>query len=181
MRPRLTDCQRRTLAMQAVNGRNTMSLRLRSLNPFDRPRVPAADFAPFAMLQREIARLFDDFSRDLPAFKSTGLTPKMDVTETGQEIEITAELPGLEEKDVEINVADNVLTIRGEKKAETEQKDKNYHVLERSYGAFSRSVQLPDGVDAEAIKAVISSGVLKVTIPKPAPAIAKKIDIKPAT
>jgi len=158
-----------------------MSLSPRSFNPFDRPRVSSTDFAPFSMLQREIARLFDDFSRDLPAFKSTDLTPKMDVTETGQEVEVTAELPGLEEKDVEINVTDNVLTIRGEKKAETEQKDKNYHVVERSYGAFSRSLQLPDGINPEAIKAVISKGVLKVTIPKPVPAIAKKIDIKPAT
>jgi HSP20 family protein len=104
----------------------------------------------------------------------------MDVTETDKQIEITAELPGLEEKDVQVNLADNVLTIRGEKKAEKEEKDKNYRLVERSYGSFVRSLQLPDGVDANAIKASIDKGVLKVTVPKPAPAQAKKIDVKAA-
>ncbi len=80
----------------------------------------------------------------------------MDVSETDKEIEITAELPGLEEKDVQINLADNVLTIRGEKSAEKEQKDKNYRLVERSYGSFLRTLELPDGVNAEAIKANIA-------------------------
>jgi HSP20 family protein len=104
----------------------------------------------------------------------------MDVTETAKEIEITAELPGLEEKDVQINVADNVLTIRGEKKAEKEEKEKNYRLVERSYGAFERTLELPEGVNADAIKANIAKGVLKVIIPKPEPAQAKKIEVKPA-
>jgi HSP20 family protein len=104
----------------------------------------------------------------------------MDVTETDKEIEITAELPGLEEKDVEVNVADNVLTIRGEKKAEKEEKSKNYQIVERSYGAFARTVELPDGVDPAAVKASIAKGVLKVTVPKPAPAKATKVEIKTA-
>jgi HSP20 family protein len=104
----------------------------------------------------------------------------MDVTETDKEIEVTAELPGLEEKDVQINLADNLLTIRGEKKAEKEQKDKNYRLVERSYGSFERMLELPEGVSPDAIKANIAKGVLKVTIPKPAPAQAKKIEVKPA-
>ena len=108
------------------------------------------------------------------------MTPTIDVTETDREIEITAELPGLEEKDVEVNVAENLLTIRGEKKAEKEDKSKNYHVVERAYGAFARSIALPDGVDPDAIKATIAKGVLKVTVPKPAPAQAKKVEIKAA-
>jgi len=102
------------------------------------------------------------------------------VTETDKEIEITAELPGLEEKDVQINVADNVLTIRGEKKAEKEEKDKNYRLIERSYGSFERSLELPAGVNADAIKASIAKGVLKVTVPKPAPAQSKKVEVKSA-
>jgi HSP20 family protein len=106
--------------------------------------------------------------------------PTMDVAETDKEIEITAELPGLEEKDVQINVSDNILTIRGEKKAETEQEDKNYRLIERSYGAFERSLELPEGVDADAIDATIDKGVLKVVVPKPAPAQAKKIEVKSA-
>jgi HSP20 family protein len=104
----------------------------------------------------------------------------MDVAETDKEIEITAELPGLEEKDVQINIADNVLTVRGEKKAEKEQKDKNYRLVERSYGSFERSLELPEGVNADAIQASIDKGVLKVTVPKPAPAQSKKIEVKAA-
>jgi HSP20 family protein len=106
--------------------------------------------------------------------------PSMDVSETDKEIEITTELPGLEEKDIQLNVADDVLTVRGEKKNEREESEKDYHLVERSYGSFVRSVQLPTGVNAEGIKAVMSKGVLKVTVPKPAPAQSKKIDIKSA-
>jgi len=108
------------------------------------------------------------------------MLPTMDVAETDKEIEISAELPGLEEKDVQINVADGILTIRGEKKAEKEQKDKNYRLVERNYGSFERSMQLPDGVDVDAIKATIDKGVLKVTVPKPAPKQVKKVEVKAA-
>jgi HSP20 family protein len=104
----------------------------------------------------------------------------MDVTETDKEIEISAELPGLEEKDVQVNFADNVLTIKGEKKAEKEQKDKNYRLYERSYGSFERTLELPAGIDPEAIKASLSNGVLKVTVPKPTPAQVKKVEVKAA-
>lgn len=155
-------------------------MNLKSLIPVGRDRTAAS---PFMSLQREIDRLFDDFSRGFPTFTGNGATavmPNMDVTETDKEIEITAELPGLEEKDVQVNVADNLLTIRGEKKAEKEQKDKNYRLVERSYGSFERTLELPEGVNADAIKANISKGVLKVTVPKPAPAQAKKIDVKSA-
>ena len=135
-------------------------------------------------MQREVEDVFQNFTRDWPTFGSAGLTtdlvPSTDVVENDKEIQITAELPGLEEKDVQINLADNVLTIKGEKKAEKEEKDKNYRLVERSYGSFSRSIQLPAGVDAGTIKASISKGVLTVVIPKPAPAQAKKIEVKSA-
>ena len=85
----------------------------------------------------------------------------MDVSETDKEIEVTAELPGVEERDVQINLSDNLLTIRGEKKAEKEQKDKNYRLVERSYGSFERTFELPEGVSPDAIKANIAKGVLK--------------------
>jgi HSP20 family protein len=104
----------------------------------------------------------------------------MDLAETDKEIELTAELPGLEEKDVQLNVVDNHLTIRGEKKNQREEKEKDYHLVERNYGSFVRTVELPPGVDPESIKAVMSKGVLKVTVPKPAPAQAKKIEVKAA-
>jgi len=143
----------------------------------------------FASLHQEIDRLFDDFTRGWPtlprswpalAGSTADLAPRMDVAETDKEIEITAELPGLEEKDVEVNVAGDVLTIKGEKKAEKEQKDKNYHMVERSYGSFYRSLTLPAGINTDAIKANLTNGVLKVTVPKPAAAQPKKVEVKAA-
>jgi HSP20 family protein len=158
-------------------------MNLRSLMPVGRDRDVARSDNPFMSLQRQIDRLFDDFTRGFPVFSGGGageMLPSVDVTETDKQIEITAELPGLEEKDVQVNFADNVLTIRGEKKAEKEEKDKTYRLVERSYGSFVRSLELPDGVDANTIKASIDKGVLKVTVPKPAPAQVKKIDVKTA-
>jgi HSP20 family protein len=140
----------------------------------------------FGTLHREIDRLFDDLTRGgfgtLPSPAQTNLMPSIDVTETDKEIEITAELPGLERKDIDISIEDDLLTIRGEKKVETkqEEKDKNYHVSERSYGVFYRVIQLPPGVDPSSIQAVMSKGVLKLTIPKPAKAEPKKIEVKEA-
>ena len=158
-------------------------MNLRSLIPVGRDRSVARSDNPFMLLQREIDRLFDNFTQGFPALSTGGaaeLLPNLDVTETDKQIEITAELPGLQEKDVQVNLADNVLTIRGEKKAEKEEKDKTYRLVERSYGSFVRSLELPEGVNADAIKASIDKGVLKVTVPKPAPAQVKKIDVKAA-
>ena len=157
-------------------------MNLKSLLPIGRDRGVARSDNPFISLQREIDRLFDDFTSGFPTLGNgkTEMLPSMDVSETDKEIEITAELPGLEEKDVQINVADNLLTIRGEKKAEKEEADTNYRLIERSYGSFERTLQLPDGVNADAIKATIAKGVLKVTVPKSAPAQVKKIDVKAA-
>lgn len=140
-------------------------------------------FSPLFSLQREIDRLFEDFTGGfgrLPGFKAGELMPNMNVSETDGEIEFTAELPGLEEKDVEVTLSDNVLTIRGEKKAEKEEKDKNYRLVERSYGSFSRSFEIPAGVDHSAIKATIEKGVLTVRLPKPAQATPKKIQVNAA-
>jgi HSP20 family protein len=131
---------------------------------------------PFSFLQQEIDRLFDGFGRNFPAFATTATTlPSMDVSETDKAIEIVAELPGLEKKDVELNLTENLLTIRGEKKNEREEKNKDYHLVERSFGSFSRAVELPQGVSAE-----IANGVLKVTVKKPAPKQSKPIEIKAA-
>jgi HSP20 family protein len=160
-----------------------VDMSLRSLIPVGRDRAIGRREFPdmFTSLQREIERLFDDFTRGWPvAAQKSELVPSMDVTETDKEIEITAELPGLEEKDVQVNVADNVLTITGEKKVEKDEKDRNYRLFERSYGSFYRALELPSGVDGSAIKATLSNGVLKVVVPKPAPAQAKKVEVKAA-
>jgi HSP20 family protein len=157
-------------------------MNLKSLVPIGRhhTKVAAHDGNPFTFLQREIDRLFENFSRDFSISRSSELMPSMDVTETDKEIELSVELPGLDAKDVEINLADDVLTIRGEKRAEKEEKDKNYRLIERSYGSFTRSIELPAGVKAESIKANFANGVLKVMVPKPAPANVQKIDVKAA-
>jgi HSP20 family protein len=136
-------------------------------------------------LHREIDRLFDDFTRGWGSFGMQGngnLVPSLEVSETDKEIEITAELPGLERKDVDISLEDNVLTIRGEKKLETEKDDKkkNYHLTERSYGMFYRMLELPAGINPSSVQATMSSGVLKIRIPKPVQTETKKIEIKEA-
>lgn len=155
-------------------------MNLKSLIPARRGQADLANTGPFSALHREIDRLFEDFTRGFPSLGKFDLVPSMDVTETDKEIEVTAELPGLEEKDVEINYADGTLTIRGEKKAEKEEKNKTRHVIERSYGSFARTLELPAGVDPSKIKASISKGVLKVTVEKPAAKEVKKIDVKAA-
>jgi HSP20 family protein len=94
------------------------------------------------------------------------LMPKIDLEETDTEVTVTADLPGLDEKDIQITLDDSFLTLRGERKEEREKKGKNYHHVERSYGAFHRSIALPEGVDRDTIKATFKKGVLHVTIGK---------------
>lgn len=114
--------------------------------------------------------LFDDFWGDsLPSFGNGGageFLPQVDVSETDKELRITAELPGLEEKDVEVEVTDHLLTIKGEKNVEKEEEDGDFCHSERSYGCFQRAIALPQGIDADKVKAKFKNGVLKVTIPK---------------
>src|SRR3954466_9869492 len=111
---------------------------------------------PFGFLHREIDRLFEDFTRGIDAGgqAQVNLVPSIDVTETEKEIVITAEMPGLERKDVEISVEDDVLTIRGEKKVESEQddKNKNYHLTERSYGVFIQGFNFRPGAHPPKIR-----------------------------
>lgn len=133
---------------------------------------------PFTTLYTDFDRMVHELGRNLPSFRSTDLVPRVDVCETDTAIEVTAELPGLEEKNVEIDFTDDVLTIKGEKKSEKEETEKNRYISERSYGSFLRSIQLPSGIDPARIEASIEHGVLTVKVPKPAPCVTKKIEIK---
>jgi HSP20 family protein len=156
-------------------------MNLRSLVPFRDRAPPARPHASiFSTLQREIDRLFDEFARGSGERGDANLVPSIDVVETDKEIEISAELPGLERKDVEISLEDNTLTIRGEKKLTTDKKDKNAHIAERSFGVFYRVLELPAGVDPSSIQATMSSGVLTIKIPKPPSSQTKRIEIKEA-
>ncbi len=136
-------------------------------------------FNVFGPFQREIERLFDGFAPSLASGRGIAdVTCRMDMAETKKGLELTVELPGLEEKDVEVTVNDGLLTVSGEKKFETENEEKNYHFVERGYGAFSRSIYLPEGVKTDQIKASLNKGVLKVVIPAPARSEPKKIAVQ---
>ena len=108
--------------------------------------------------------------------------PAVDVNEGEKNYTVTAELPGLEEKDIEVTVTDHLLTIKGEKSYQKDEKNKDHHLSERAYGSFQRSFTMPEGVDAQKIAASLTKGVLTVTLPKTAEAQkpAKKIEVKKA-
>lgn len=135
---------------------------------------------PMLGLQQSVNRLFDEF------FDGFGLTPfvgdfvpQVDMVENDREFKVSVELPGLEEKDVNVTLAHNLLTISGEKKEEKEDKGKNYYRMERSYGSFRRSIPLPDEVEADKAEATFKKGVLTVNLPKTAEAQnRKRISIK---
>lgn len=162
--------------------------------PRESRAVPSREWRPFDSLRRNIDRLFDEVDRgfwgsplrlSFADFEPRWLmetAPAVDVAEKDQAYEITAELPGMDQNNIEVKLSDGVLTIKGEKRQETEEKKKNYYVSERRYGSFERSFQVPDTVDAEKIEAAFSKGVLTVTLPKSVEAqkSAKTIAVKAA-
>jgi HSP20 family protein len=134
------------------------------------------DFGLFG-LHREIDRLFSEFAQGTgPNGAPANIMPNIEI----KAIEVSAEMPGLERKDVEISIEDDTLTIRGEKRLEEDRKDKNVQHSERAYGVFLRVLQLPVGIDPSSVQATMSNGVLKITIPKPAKPEPKKIEVKEA-
>ena len=141
---------------------------------------PKAD--PFGALHGVIDRMLTAFGRGMENTESgTGmLAPAINVSESDDALEVSAELPGIEEKDVSVELDEGVLTIKGEKREEKEEKKKDYHLVERAYGSFRRSITLPRDIDAAKISAKFSNGVLHVTVPKPARAKrkTKKIAVK---
>ena len=154
-------------------------MRLRSLVPFrEAGALMQPDFGLFG-LHREIDRLFSEFAQGMGP-NGANIVPNIEISETDKTIEVSAEMPGLERKDVDISIEDDTLTIRGEKKVEESQKDKNVQLSERCYGVFYRVLQLPPGIDPSSIQATMSNGILKVTIPKPAQSEPKKIEVKEA-
>ncbi len=158
--------------------------------PAPTPAVPDV----WRSFRTEMDRLFDRFGMgfSMPSFgrmldvmptlrtEFTMPTPAVDITEDDTGYELTAELPGMEEKNVEVTLSDDVLTIKGEKTAETEKKEKNTYLSERCYGAFQRSFVLPEGVESDKIAADFAKGVLTVTLRKAAPAVKKTIEVKKA-
>ncbi len=160
---------------------------IRDLVPFWKKTIPIRrdDFEePFRIFRHEINRLMEEFFRDFelePFERRLGtFSPSINVVEDDNEIKISAELPGMDEKDIEVSINKDVLMIRGEKKEEHEDKGKNYYRMERSYGSFSRSIPLPVDVDKDKAKAELKKGVLTITLPKTQQAISetKKIPVQ---
>lgn len=144
-----------------------------------------------AGLHKEVDRLFEDFMGDFRPWRSgirlwdqgnEELVPKINVSETDKEVQVTADLPGIDEKDIEVTLSDGILSIKGERKAEKEEKDekKSFHRIERSYGLYRRSIALPCEVEENKIKADFAKGVLTIKMPKSAKAKSKvkKISVK---
>ncbi len=159
--------------------------------------APTANNDGWRSLRDEMNRLFDRFSTgwgfpslrrafEPPAFtfdtSFTFAAPAVDVTEDEAAYKVTAELPGMTEKDIELSLSGDMLTLSGEKRQGKEQKDKNYHLSERSYGSFQRSFTIPEGVERDKIAADFSKGVLTVTMPKSAKVreTQRKIEVKAA-
>ena len=144
-------------------------------------RVTSDD--PFIRLWNDVDRLFSSVLQGtgLADWQPGGMVGlPVEVYEADDELKVVAELPGVEEKDVAVELAGNVLTIKGEKKAEQERKGEGYHLAERRYGSFSRSLQLPYEVEADKVQASFRNGVLTVTMPKPAEQQPKRIEVKKA-
>jgi HSP20 family protein len=132
--------------------------------------------------RKEMDRLFERFLEptwmELPTLGEW--SPKVDVTETKDTMTVKAELPGVEQADIGLSLRDNVLTIKGEKHEETEEKDKRYHRVERAYGAFVRALRLPADVDGSKASATFKDGVLTIIMPKAAEATGTTIPVKAA-
>lgn len=164
-------------------------MKLGSLVPWRERSEPAIRddvYDPVSAFRRDVDRMFDNFFSDfgVPTLRSgsASVTPTIDATETDKDFVITAELPGLDEKDFEVTLTGDLLTIKGEKKSEHEERNGGSYYSERRFGSFSRSLRLPFEVKDRNIDATYKKGVLTVRVPKPAEAqtVAKRIEVKAA-
>lgn len=143
--------------------------------------TPWKPFRELERVRREMDRFWDSFFEDRPARRGEEgreWLPSLDVSETDKDIVVRAEIPGIDPKDIDISLTNDLLTIKGEKQQEKEEKDENYHLVERSYGSFTRSVRIPGQVQNDKIGASYKNGILKVTLPKSEEAKKKEIKIK---
>jgi HSP20 family protein len=145
-----------------------------------RPFGEIAPFRDFERMRRDMDRLWDSFFErgTLRGEDGREWLPSLDVAETKNEIVVKAEVPGMEPKDIDVSLSDGLLTIKGEKKQEREEKEENYHLVERNYGSFTRSIRLPNEVQSDKINASYKNGVLKIVLPKSEEAKKKEIKIK---
>jgi HSP20 family protein len=147
--------------------------------PIKTEKTPASapqSWRPFESLRREVDRLFEEFDSGFwraplqHLATGFGTSPAIDLTETDKAYEVTAELPGMEQKNIDVKLANRTLIIKGEKRDEKEETKKDYYMRERSFGSFQRSFTVPDGVDRDKVEANFKNGVLTITLPKTAAA-----------
>ena len=132
-------------------------------------------------IQEEVNRTFDDFfGRTAREFTNGHWAPAVDIAENKDNLTVNVEVPGMKKEDVKVTFQDGILTIKGERKQEKEEKKRDYHYMERSFGSFRRSVQLPSTVDAEKVDATFKNGVLTVKLAKRADAKPKRITVRSA-
>ena len=143
--------------------------------------TPWKPFRELERMRREMDRLWDSFFEGRPGKKVEEVaewSPTLDVSETKNDLVVKAEIPGIDPKDIDISLANEMLTIKGEKKQEKEEQEENYHLAERSYGSFARTIRLPREVQSDKISASYRNGILKVTLPKSEEAKKKEVKIK---
>lgn len=133
--------------------------------------------APWDM-QEDFNRMWDTFNSQFGAVEQRRFTPALDVRETDDAFEIEADIPGMTKDDVTIEVTDNVVSISGERTAEQTEEKKNYHRVERQYGAFRRTVSIPGGFEHDKVAATFRDGVLHITLPKPEARKPRRIEVK---
>jgi HSP20 family protein len=158
----------------------------KNIVPSEKKSVPVKreEYHPFSLLRQEMNTLFDNFLSgfELEPFKGRfgAFSPSIDVKESEKDISVTAELPGIDDKDIDVSLTRDSLTLKGEKKEEKEEKGKDFYRMERSFGTFTRTIPLPSEIDTDKVKAEFKKGVLTVTLPKTAKAIKekKKISVK---
>ena len=157
-------------------------MNFRLLTPLSGRSLPRMSDNPLVTLQRELNRVFDDVWSGAPVTEATAAITslRLDVKEDDKSYQVTTDVPGLIEKEVDISFQDGLLTIRGEKKVERDEKKDTWHIIERSSGSFARQLSLPSNVDAGKISAKMDKGVLTVIVPKLPEAQAKttKIEVK---
>jgi len=142
---------------------------------------PWKPFRELERMRREMDRLWDSFFEGKPAKRVEEVgewLPTLDISETKNDLVVRAEIPGIDPKDIDISLVNEVLTIKGDKKQEKEEKEENYHLIERSYGSFTRTIRLPKEVQSDKINASYKNGILKITLPKSEEAKKKEIKIK---
>jgi len=127
---------------------------------------------------RRFSDIMDEFFNDAISTRTTSFIPSMDVSETDKEVKVEVTLPGLQKSDIHLELENSQLTVSGERKMERENDDRRYHITETNYGSFHRSIQLPDHVDQESIKAEFQDGILHITMNKEDAKVRKEIEIR---